>query len=115
MTSPSTFDIQSDKISIITTTSLETYDSGSSATTVWGPGTLSGRAIKTLGEASLRGVEKLIVRWKLAKINSSLPQKNANSHSTPSLEKTEKIYDDLLELSRYVVIPWAPFHLTDIR
>ena len=68
----------------------------SSAETIWGPGTLSGRAIKSLGEASLRGVETLIIRWRLAKISSNLPQ----NQKSPSTDKMERMYDDLLELSR---------------
>ncbi|KAJ3762092.1 hypothetical protein EV360DRAFT_79654 [Lentinula raphanica] len=93
--------VDSDQIS---TTTYSTTETESSATTVWGPGTLSGRAIKSLGEASLRGVEKLIVRWRLAKINAILPgltsPTSSSSKNYTTGEQLEKIYDDLLELSR---------------
>ncbi|KAF5377809.1 hypothetical protein D9757_008107 [Collybiopsis confluens] len=93
----------SDRFSTGTTDTYGTSETESSATTVWGPGTLSGRAIRSLGEASLRGVEKLIVRWRLAKINSRLPglgnTGTSTSKSVASGEQLEKIYDDLLELS----------------
>lgn len=88
--------IDSDQHSTTTADTVETWDSASSTSTVWGPGTLSGKAIKSLGEASLRGVEKLIIRWKLARINATLPQAHRNIDAT-SLAKS---YDDLLELSR---------------
>lgn len=95
-------DLDSDRLSAVT---YQTTETESSATTVWGPGTLSGRAIKSLGEASLRGVEKLMVRWRLAKINAILPALGHGSGSslsknTASGEQLEKVYDDLLELSR---------------
>ncbi|KAK7056259.1 hypothetical protein VNI00_002812 [Paramarasmius palmivorus] len=54
---------------------METYatdETASSATTIWGPGTLSGKAIRSLGEASMRGAEKLLIRWKMAKIHQVL-------------------------------------------
>ncbi|KAJ3860923.1 hypothetical protein EV359DRAFT_66917 [Lentinula novae-zelandiae] len=95
--------LDSDRYSTNTTTSYETNETQSSATTLWGPGTLSGKAIKSLGEASLRGVEKLVVRWRLAKINAILPGLNSGNSSPKypaSPEQLEKIYDDLLELSR---------------
>ncbi|KAJ3877066.1 hypothetical protein F5051DRAFT_409650 [Lentinula edodes] len=95
--------LDSDRYSTNTTTSYETNETQSSATTLWGPGTLSGKAIKSLGEASLRGVEKLVVRWRLAKINAILPGLNSGNSSPKypaSAEQLEKIYDDLLELSR---------------
>uniref|UniRef100_A0A0W0FXN6 Uncharacterized protein n=1 Tax=Moniliophthora roreri TaxID=221103 RepID=A0A0W0FXN6_MONRR len=82
-----------DQNSILTTDTYATDDTGSSATTIWGPGTLSGKAIKSLGEASLRGVEKLLIRWKFAKISQVLASEAKNG-------KLEKIHDDLLELSR---------------
>ncbi|KAF9078236.1 hypothetical protein BDP27DRAFT_1311018 [Rhodocollybia butyracea] len=90
-------DLDSDRFSIVTSGTFETTETESSATTVWGPGTLSGRAIKSLGEASLRGVEKLLVRWRLAKIDTIL------SVSKNPAEPLEKVYDDLLELSSSAV------------
>ncbi|KIK61627.1 hypothetical protein GYMLUDRAFT_568772 [Collybiopsis luxurians FD-317 M1] len=93
---PRTKDVyeDSDRFSTVSSDTYRTDETESSATTVWGPGTLSGRAIKSLGEASLRGVEKLMLRWRLAKINALLPGLGSGGSSA------EKIYDDLLELSR---------------
>lgn len=85
--------------------SIETsiWETASTVTTVWGPGTLSGKAIKSLGEATLAGVEKVIIRWKLANINSKLMNMAMNLPSdSPSGHEYESLYDDLLELSRYV-------------
>ncbi|KAJ4000845.1 hypothetical protein F5050DRAFT_283961 [Lentinula boryana] len=96
-------ELGSDRFSTITVASYDTNETESSATTVWGPGTLSGKAIKSLGEASLRGVDKLIVRWRLAKINAILPGLTSPGsllRNPASGEQLEKIYDDLLELSR---------------
>ncbi|KAG7093953.1 hypothetical protein E1B28_007586 [Marasmius oreades] len=96
---------ENDWNSLLTSDTYQTDETQSSATTVWGPGTLSGKAIKSLGEASLRGLDHLIIRWKLARINSGLSKSNAASSGTSpssllSVEKLEKICDDLLELSR---------------
>ncbi|KAL0573435.1 hypothetical protein V5O48_008529 [Marasmius crinis-equi] len=90
-----------DSNSLLTTDTYQTDETESSATTVWGPGTLSGKAIKSLGEASLRGLDHLIIRWKLARINSDLAKSNASTGTSSfSDEKLERIWDDLLELSR---------------
>ncbi|KAL0955335.1 hypothetical protein HGRIS_004218 [Hohenbuehelia grisea] len=87
----------SEDLTSLTETS-ETWETASTVSTIWGPGTLSGKAIKALGEATLRGVEKVVIRWRLATINSSL-NRNPDSPSG-SVDKLEKILDDVLELSR---------------
>ncbi|KAJ7625323.1 hypothetical protein DFH06DRAFT_1229153 [Mycena polygramma] len=56
--------------------------------TIWGPGTLSGRALLALGEATIRGIDALIIRRRLATIRLR----------APSL--TRSMCDDLLELCR---------------
>ncbi|KAF8217535.1 hypothetical protein K438DRAFT_1795164 [Mycena galopus ATCC 62051] len=56
--------------------------------TTWGPGTLSGRALLALGEATLRGINSLIIRRRLTTIR----------RRAPSL--TKSMCDDLLELCR---------------
>ena len=94
--------------SIVTDETFDTWETSSSASTAWGPGTLSGRAIKSLGEASLRGLEKIAIRWRFAKIKSDLPspgsrdRHHGDTTNVPQIpnEKLEKIMDDLLELSR---------------
>lgn len=94
-----------DSASVLTADSLDTFDSASSATTVWGPGTLSGKVILSLGEASLRGLGHVILRLRLAKISSSLLK--------ISPDKQERMYDDLLELSRSILIIAHLLVLTD--
>ncbi|KAF9269060.1 hypothetical protein L218DRAFT_417445 [Marasmius fiardii PR-910] len=97
----SQIEAENDWNSLLTSDTYQTDVTESSATTVWGPGTLSGKAIKSLGEASLRGLDHLVIRWKLSRINSDLSKSNAaSSSSLLSVEKLEKICDDLLELSR---------------
>ncbi|KAJ7669847.1 hypothetical protein DFH06DRAFT_157113 [Mycena polygramma] len=68
--------------------------------TVWGPGTLSGRAILALGEAALKGLDRLIdfegraIQRRLGLIRQSRP-----NHLTPQM------CDDLIELSRSDLYP----------
>ncbi|KAK7048600.1 hypothetical protein R3P38DRAFT_3619402 [Favolaschia claudopus] len=45
--------------------------------TVWGPGTVSGRAILALGEAAIRGIDALIIRRRLATIRLRAPRLTA--------------------------------------
>jgi hypothetical protein len=56
--------------------------------TIWGPGTLSGRALLALGEATIRGIDALLIRRKLATIRKRGPY------------LTQTMCDDLLELCR---------------
>ncbi|KAJ7433020.1 hypothetical protein B0H11DRAFT_2123017 [Mycena galericulata] len=57
--------------------------------TVWGPGTLSGRALLALGGATVRGIDALLIRRKMLAIRQRAP---ANL--------TSSMYNDLLELCR---------------
>ncbi|KAF8205950.1 hypothetical protein K438DRAFT_2092122 [Mycena galopus ATCC 62051] len=61
--------------------------------TVWGPGTLSGRALLTLGEVAIRGISNLIIRRRLAAICLRVPSLNRS------------MCDDLLELCRPKMYP----------
>ncbi|KAF7364948.1 hypothetical protein MVEN_00365600 [Mycena venus] len=56
--------------------------------TTWGPGTVSGRALLALGEATIRGIDTLLILRRLATIRLR----------APSL--TGSMYNDLLELCR---------------
>ncbi|KAJ6585272.1 hypothetical protein B0H19DRAFT_1250133 [Mycena capillaripes] len=56
--------------------------------TVWGPGTVSGRAILALGEATIRGIDALLIWRRLATIRLR----------SPSL--TQAMCNDLVELCR---------------
>jgi hypothetical protein len=65
------------------------------ASTIWGPGTLAGKALEALGEATLRGVENIVIRRKLAAIRSVFPHTD-----TTDIADIDAAYDDVLELSR---------------
>ncbi|KAJ7367237.1 hypothetical protein DFH08DRAFT_836905 [Mycena albidolilacea] len=56
--------------------------------TVWGPGTVSGRALLALGEATIRGIDALLIRRRLANIRLRVPF------------LTGSVCNDLLELCR---------------
>lgn len=72
------------------------YTQSTVPSTVWGPGTLAGRVILALGEATLKGLDRIIdresraIQKRFAVIRASVP------HLTPEM------YSDLVELSRYV-------------
>jgi hypothetical protein len=71
--------------------------SASSNDTAEGIGSLGGRALYALGEATLRGFENLAIRRKLRTIKSIFPHQDTDKN-----KNIEKIYDDILELSRSV-------------
>ncbi|KAJ7696298.1 hypothetical protein B0H17DRAFT_1269450 [Mycena rosella] len=66
--------------------SLRTFTDTS---TLWGPGTLSGRAILALGEVTIRGIDAILIRWKIAAIR----QRSSGTLSS-------SMYKDLVELCR---------------
>jgi hypothetical protein len=78
--------------------SSTTSRTSSKWSTIWGPGTLSGKALEAFGKATLRGVESLVIRRKLAFLRSIFPHKN-----DAVIMNIEDVYDDVLELSRSVV------------
>jgi hypothetical protein len=80
----------------------------SNPSTIWGPGTLTGKALEAFGEATLRGVENLAIRRKLASFRSVFPHKNDTT-----IENIELIYDDVLEISR--LVPSYLIFLTRLR
>lgn len=63
--------------------------------TIWGPGTLTGKALEAFGEATLRGVENIVVRRKLAFFRSAFPHDNETM-----TEDIVQIYENVLELTR---------------
>ncbi|KAF7377199.1 hypothetical protein MSAN_00139600 [Mycena sanguinolenta] len=75
------------------------YTESTAPSTVWGSGTLAGRAILALGEATLKGLDRIIdresraIQKRLAVIRASVP------HLTPEM------YADLIELSRPELYP----------
>jgi hypothetical protein len=69
-----------------------------SASTVPGIGALSGKFIYAFGKTILGALESVVVRRRLSYIQSICPL----SDNTPPPD-VEQIYDDLLELTRYVI------------
>jgi len=69
-----------------------------SRSTIPGIGSLTGKAIVALGEATLRGVESFAIQVKLKKLKDSFPRKDDDD--TQALDSAE-MYRDLIELTRY--------------
>ncbi|KAJ6452762.1 hypothetical protein C8R45DRAFT_1223354 [Mycena sanguinolenta] len=75
------------------------YTESTAPSTVWGPGTLAGRAILALGEATLKGLDRIIdresraIQKRFAVIRASVPH------------LTSEMYTDLIELSRPDLYP----------
>ncbi|KAJ6584130.1 hypothetical protein DFH09DRAFT_266964 [Mycena vulgaris] len=70
------------------TVSSDSQRTTTDTSTVWGPGTLSGRALLALGEVTIRGIDALLIRRRLATIRLRAPA------------LTNSMCDDLLELCR---------------
>lgn len=67
------------------------------SSTIPGLGEISGRAILALGKFTLRGAEYLVIRRRLDTISANFPHRNANQ-----ITGIEQMYNDILELSRFV-------------
>lgn len=80
--------------SLIDTLSISNC-SATTSETVPGPGALSGKAIRALGKATLRGAEKLIIWRKAQAINAKFPHNNGDDFLG-----AKSMYEDVLELSR---------------
>ena len=88
---PPTYSIASE----ITVSSSCSDTSGSSSSTIWGPGALTGKALIAFGNTALRAVESAVIYRRLQIIRSYLCQ-SRDEYSIQS----EQVYDDLLELCR---------------
>ncbi|KAJ7438521.1 hypothetical protein B0H11DRAFT_2104432 [Mycena galericulata] len=75
------------------------YTESSVPSTVWGPGTLAGRAILALGEATLKGLDRIIDR------ESRAIEKRLHAIYSLAPHLTTDMYDDLIELSSPDVYP----------
>ncbi|KAJ7177049.1 hypothetical protein C8R46DRAFT_1078056 [Mycena filopes] len=75
------------------------YTESTVPSTVWGPGTLAGRAILALGEATLRSLDRIVDR----EARAIQKRFEAIRASIPHL--TSEMYSDLIELSRPDVYP----------
>ncbi|KAJ7792619.1 hypothetical protein B0H14DRAFT_2930227 [Mycena olivaceomarginata] len=76
-------------LSIYTTTSTKTQ---------WGPGALTGKAVLALGKAVIRGAERVIIAKRIAIIRDHVPCSRERGGLDTSF--MDRIFDDLLELSR---------------
>jgi hypothetical protein len=77
-----------------------TCDSTSTQTTsstVPGLGSLSGKAIKALGNLTLRGIDRVIIS---AQVNSILSKFPHTDDQVAEIKDIDDIYDRILELSR---------------
>jgi hypothetical protein len=68
------------------------------ASTIWGPGTLSGKVIEAFGEATLRRVENVVIRRKLSTYRSLFPHADDTT-----IRDIDSVYENVLELSRYCI------------
>ena len=68
--------------------------------TVWGPGTVSGKLIEAFGEATLRRVENIVIRRKLSTYRSLFPHTDDTT-----IKDIDSIYENILELSRSFTHP----------
>ncbi|KAF9458494.1 hypothetical protein BDZ94DRAFT_1270583 [Collybia nuda] len=77
--------------------STQCTTSGSSSSTIPGPGAITGKAVKALGKATLRGFDRIIIARHLATITRIFPHTDEEG---ARIRNIEGIYDDLLEFSR---------------
>ncbi|KAF7340422.1 hypothetical protein MVEN_01962100 [Mycena venus] len=85
--------------------SLSLYTTTSSKTQ-WGPGALAGRAILALGKAAIRGAELVVIVKRMAIIQDHLPYSDERPDGGDTSESfMDRIFDDLLELSRPELYP----------
>ncbi|KAF8152823.1 hypothetical protein K438DRAFT_1987689 [Mycena galopus ATCC 62051] len=82
--------------------SLSLYTTTSSRT-VWGPGSLSGRALLALGKAAIRGAERVVIAKRMAVLRAQLPCSEERTGADTSF--LDGIFDDLVELSRPELYP----------
>ncbi|KAJ7212534.1 hypothetical protein GGX14DRAFT_393433 [Mycena pura] len=76
-----------------------TYEttSGSSSSTVPGPGALSGKAIKALGRVTIRGIDHFVIIRQLSSIAHHFP---LTDEKAALVKNAEELYSDALEFSR---------------
>jgi hypothetical protein len=84
-------------------TSSTSNTASTDTSTIWGPGTLSGKAIEAFGEATLRGVENVVIRRKLSTYRSLFPHADDTT-----IKNIDTVYENVLQLSRYSSHPFIP-------
>jgi hypothetical protein len=87
------------------TSSLESSSASSSSeytttssSTNPGIGSVTGKGILAFGKMAQRGLDGIVIRRRLAAMKSVFPH---NDGDETSVQNLDKIYDDVLELSRY--------------
>ena len=93
MRNPSLLSFQS---STASTSTVPTNVTTTSSSTILGIGSLTGRALVTLGEATIRRGSAIVIQARLRTLKSQLP--HDDSYISPKLSVA---YRDVLELSRY--------------
>ncbi|TFK38742.1 hypothetical protein BDQ12DRAFT_683255 [Crucibulum laeve] len=68
--------------------------------TMWGPGTLAGKAILALGEATMRGSEHLVILKRLVSITARFPCRDEDTS-----KKVLRMMSDVVELARPGLYP----------
>ncbi|KAJ7761789.1 hypothetical protein B0H16DRAFT_1530551 [Mycena metata] len=86
-----------DSLSSPSRTNTYETSSGSSSSTVPGPGALSGKAIKALGRVTIRGIDHLVILRQLSVIAHHFPLPDEKAGF---VKDVEEIYADTLEFSR---------------
>ncbi|KAF9060693.1 hypothetical protein BDP27DRAFT_1406990, partial [Rhodocollybia butyracea] len=84
-----------------TGTILTSTGTTNSSFTIHGPGALSGKAIKRFGTVVVKGVDAIVYRRRLARIESIL-QEDRDAMTHLNLKARGRLYCDLFELSRSV-------------
>ncbi|KAF9060697.1 hypothetical protein BDP27DRAFT_1339202, partial [Rhodocollybia butyracea] len=84
-----------------TGTILTSTGTTTSSFTIYGPGALSGKAIKRFGAAVVKRVDVIVYRLRLTQIESTL-REGSDTMTNLNLKARKRLYLDLFELSRSV-------------
>ncbi|KAJ7136290.1 hypothetical protein C8R46DRAFT_1135272 [Mycena filopes] len=79
-----------------------TVPSHTTTITQWGPGALSGKAIRAMGKAVLRGVDYLVISRRLSRMKAVMPCRDNDLAERPDWRQ---MFFDALELSRPELYP----------
>jgi hypothetical protein len=101
---------QPSMVSLMSESSYPLSGTDSSSSTVPGPGALTGKALKALGEVTLRGLDRIVMARHLSTVIHSFPHTDVEASN---IQNIQEIYDDLLEFSRYgsTTLGWE--HISD--
>ncbi|KAK7007948.1 hypothetical protein R3P38DRAFT_3593012, partial [Favolaschia claudopus] len=91
------------QVELVPTATESSLYTTTSSSTQWGPGALSGKAIRAMGKAVIRGVEYLAIKRRLAAIKAASPFSLEVKDDQHAL--FQGMSDDLLELARTGLYP----------